>query len=66
MKLVNLIKLAELKKELEIIISDEKSNGTYDSTVEMYMDCAHNDLLTLVENGVEEYENKWFIRFRGC
>ena len=56
MKLVNLIKLAELKRELEIIISDENLNGTHDSTVEMYLNCAHNDLLWLVENGVEEYE----------
>lgn len=58
MKLKNLIRLAELKRELEIIISDENLNGTHDSTVEMYLDCAHNDLLSLVVIGAEEYENK--------
>lgn len=64
MKLVNLIKLAEIKKELEIVIQDEKENEAYDSNIEMYLNCAYNDLEVLIRKEVIGYENRWFIRFR--
>nr|DAQ53470.1 MAG TPA: hypothetical protein [Caudoviricetes sp.] len=58
MKLRNLIKLAEIKKELEMVIQDEKENEAYDSNNELYLECASNDLETLIRKGVVEYENK--------
>ena len=58
MNIKNLIRLAEIKRELEIVIQDYKENVTYDSNIEMYLDCAYNDLEVSIRKGVVEYENK--------
>ena len=57
MKLRSLIKLVEIKKELEMVILQEKENDTYDCNIEMYLECAYNDLEVLVRKEVLEDEN---------
>lgn len=61
MKLVNLIKIVKICVNLEILLKECEQDINVDSTEEVYLRCAHNDLTYLIENVVEKevenYEN---------